>query len=216
MEDLVEKEEVLTPELPEEEKETIEEPEKEPEIEPEQDPLKTELDRVQTKGRSEIEKAEFSLKKNAERVKALGGDPNTILGIENDTLIPDDEDDTPLTLGMLKKLQQQDTAKSALQQADGIKNETERELVKYHLQNTIRSTGNASEDLKLARSLVNAVKNTKIAEEIVRKPVAKTHSSGNGVPPKDLEVKGTLTETEKVFLGKPFNLTKEQIIKARQ
>lgn len=213
MEDLVEKEVDPTSE-PTEEVEAEEEVQTETEAEPEQDPLKTELERVQKVGRTEKEKAEFSLRKNAERVKALGGDPNSILGIEEDNF--EEEDDQPVTLGMLKKMQQESAAKTALQQAEEISNETERELVKYHLQNSIRSTGNPTEDLKLARALVNAVKNTKIIEEATRKSPAKTHSSGNGSPAKDNTVKGELTEQEKVFLGKPFNLSREAIIAARE
>lgn len=181
----------------------------------EQDPLKVELEKVQKKGRTEVEKAAFTLKKNAERLKELGGDPNTILGIEKETT-ETDEDDTIVTVGMLKKLQQQDTAKTALEQADEIKNETERELVRYHLENTIKSTGNPTEDLKLARALVNAVKNTQIMEEANRKPPVKTHSSGSGVDAINTEVKGELTPTEIQFMGAPFNLTREQILKARQ
>jgi hypothetical protein len=33
--------------------------------------------------------------------------------------------------------------------ADEIKNESERELTKYHLKNSIKSTGNPEEDIKL-------------------------------------------------------------------
>jgi hypothetical protein len=212
-EDLIEKKVDLTPE-PTEEKEEIKELEKEPEIIPEQDPLKVELERVQKTGRTEKEKAEFSLKKTAERVKALGGDPTSILGIEDNE--PDDDDDKPLTIGMYRKIQQQSASKTALEQADEIENETEKELVKYHLENSIKSTGNPNEDLKLARALVNAVKNTKIIEESARKIKPKSFSNGSSGPAKDNEVKGDLTEQEKQFLGKPFNMTKEQILKARQ
>lgn len=214
-EDLEEKVDPTSESTEEEIKEEEKEPEKEPEAEPEQDPLKTELERVQKIGRTEKEKAEFSLKKTAERVKALGGDPNTILGIEKE-YEPDEEDDQFLTVGMYKKIQQEKAIKTASQLADEIQNETERELVKYHLENSIKSTGSPTEDMKLARALVNAVKNTKIIEEATRKPTPKKHSSGSGSPAKDNEVKGELTESEKVFLGKPFNMTKEQILKARQ
>jgi hypothetical protein len=211
-EDLIEKKDTTSVST----EEKIEETEVKPEVETiEQDPLKTELDRVQKSGRTEKEKAEFSLKKNAERVKSLGGDVASILDM--DTSESDDDDDKPLTIGMLKKMQQESASKTALQQADEISNETERELVKYHLQNTIKSTGNSAEDLKLARSLVNAVKNAQIGEELARKPIAKTHSNASSANAKvDTEVKVELTEQEKLFLGKPFNLTREQIIKARQ
>ena len=211
MEDLEEKK-VITP-VSEEEKETIEEPEKEPEIVPEQDPLKIELERVKASKYTEKEKAEFTLRKNADRVKALGGDPSSILGIEDNE--PGEDDDQPLTVGMYKKIQQERATKTALELADEITNETEKELVKYHLDNTIKSTGIPSEDLKIARALVNAVKNSQIIEEVARKPIAKSHSNASSVDAKNDEVKGELTQEEKLFLGKPFNMSRESILKAR-
>lgn len=182
----------------------------------EQDPLKVELDRVQKTGKSEAEKATFSLKKNAERVRELGIDPAEILGIRvstgEDTEI---DEDKPVTVGMLKRIQQESAAKSALQLADDIGNESERELTKYHLQNSIRSTGNPSEDLRLARSLTNAAKNGQILDLVIHKPDTKNHSTGSGGPLKVEIDKGELTAAEMKFLGKPFKMTKEEIIKAR-
>lgn len=177
----------------------------------EQDLLTTELEKVQKReGRTELEKAEFSLKKTAERVKSLGGDYHSLLGVEQ-TL--NDEDETPLTVGMLKKMQQETAAKTALQQADEIGNETERELVKYHLQNTIKSTGTPSEDLKLARALVNAVKNTQIIQEVNRKTDSKTHSSASSADALKTE---TLVLTPEEIQFKNFaGLTDEDILKTR-
>lgn len=187
-----------------------------PEVE-EQDPLKTELERVQRTGKTEAEKAAFSLKKNAERAKELGIDPAEVLGLSTKVVEnTDDDDNTPLTRADLKRFQQDTAHKNALQLVDDISNESERELTKYHLQNSIKSTGNPAEDFRLARSLVNAAKNSKIIEEIGRKGDVKTHSNGSGVDAKNTEIQGELTPQEMPFLGKPFNLTKEQIIKARK
>ena len=73
-----------------------------------QDPLKTELERVQKReSRSELEKAGFSLKKNAERFKELGGDPQSILGT-NEVL---EDDDKPLTVGAFKQMQKEHAVK---------------------------------------------------------------------------------------------------------
>jgi len=206
-EDLIRKED-LTPETSQE-VETIETETSE------QDPLKTELERVQQTGRTEKEKAEFTLRKNAERVKALGGDPTSILGIEKEVDI-EDEDDKPVTLGMLKKMQQETASKTALQLAEEISNETERELAKWHLQNTIKSTGNPAKDFELSLSLVNAVKNKQILEEIGRKGPAKTHSSGSSAPAKTEGNEIELTKDELAFMNPPFNLSKEEILKARK
>lgn len=179
----------------------------------EQDPLKVELDRVQKQGKTEAEKAAFSLKKNAERARELGVDVDKVLGTK--PAETDEDDDKPLTRGEFKKLQQEQSAKSALQLAEEIPNETERELTKYHLQNSIRSTGNPAEDLKLARALTNSARNSQILEEVQRKKDAKSHSNGSGVDAKIEENQGELTPQEMQFLGKPFNLTKAQIIAAR-
>lgn len=182
----------------------------------EQDPLKTELERVQnTGGRTEVEKAAFSLKKNAERLKELGGDPEAILGIEKPQVEETvDEDDKPVTVGMLKKMQQDTTTKTALQLAEELPTETERELAKWHLKNTIKSTGNPAEDLALVRTLVNAAKNKQIIEEVERKTPPKNHSSSSSAPLKSEGEESELTK-EEVQLMNFGHLTKEEVIKSR-
>lgn len=184
----------------------------------EQDPLKNELNRVQSIKKPEIrtekEKAEYTLKKNAERVKELGGDPTLVLGVASEEL---EDDEKPMTVGQFKKFQQDNASRSALQLADSIESETERELVKFHIQNTIRPTGNPNEDLRLARTLTNAAKNAKIMEESNRKVAPKTYSSGGSADAKyDPVGSQELTKAEQRFLLKPYKMTKEQIIKARQ
>lgn len=175
-----------------------------------QDILKTELDRVKKNERSELDKANFSLKKNADRVRELGGDPDEVLG-KNVS-----EDDEPITVGMWKRMQAEQASKSALDLANEIASETERELVKYHLGNTIRSTGNPQEDLKLARSIVNSLKNSQVVEEIGRKPLAKSHSSGSGVDAKKSEEIVEYSPLELQMMRPPFNLSREDILKARK
>ncbi len=115
---------------------------------------------------------------------------------------------------MLKKIQQENASKTALQQADEITNEVERELVKHHLQNTIRSTGVPAEDLKLARALVNAVKNTKIIEETTRKVEPKSHSNSSSVDAKvEKEVTLTIDEQQLMKVG---GLTLKEVVDARE
>lgn len=208
MEDIIE-DEVSTSEA--EQKETADE------AATEQDPLKKELEKVQKKEpRTEAEKAAFTLKSTASRLRELGGDPASILGFKKEKEEADENDeDAPVTVGMLKKMQQKDAEKSALQMADEISNETERELVKYHLTNSIRSTGNPAEDMKLASAIVNSVKNTQIAEEIARKNPPKTHSSSSSAPARN-EVEQELSSEEMLFTKAPFNMTKEAILKARK
>lgn len=180
----------------------------------EQDPLKEELEKVRT-GRTEEEKAAFTFQKQAERLTALGIDPANVLGIKKATPSEAIDDDAPVTVGMWKKLQEEQASKTALQLADDITGETERELVKYHLQNTIRSTGNPTKDLELASNLVNAVKNKQVIEEIARKTPAKVYSSpGGGTPHKEQEPE--LTKEELKYMGAPFNLSKQSILDARK
>lgn len=186
--------------------------------ETEQDPLKQELDKVKG-GRTEEEKASYTFRKQAERLNALGIDPLKALGMngknESSVTEEENEDDKPVTMGMLKKMNQESTSKSALELANEIQHESERELVKYHLQNTIRSTGNPQKDLELARSIVNAVKNGKVVEEIIRKPAPKTYSSNGGASQRS-EPEIELSNEEQLYMKAPFFLTKEQIIASRQ
>jgi len=183
-----------------------------------QDPLKVELEKV-TSGRTEAEKAEFTFKKQAERLESLGIDPKNVLGIKDPSVVvtndePSD-DNAPVTVGMLKKMQQQTAEKSALQLADSITNATERELVKYHLENTIRSSGNPQQDFETAQSLVNAVKNKQILDTVVAKPAAVIASS-NGGASSHVEQTPELSKEELLYTQKPFNMTPAEIIATRK
>ncbi len=187
-------------------------PDENPEDDDEQDPLKKELERIkqQKTGRSELEKAIFKRNQIDRRIRELKGDEDDI-----DDDFEDNEDDRPVTLGMLKKMQAQSTVKTALSLAvEEIDNEVERELVIYHLENTIKSTGNPKQDLSLARTLVNSVKNSQIAEELARKGKAKTHVSSGGSGKHVVKI--VLTPEEQLFTRPPFNMTPEQIVATRK
>ena len=173
----------------------------------EQDLLKTELEKVQKKSRTQAEKLLYTKKRVEAQLKELG--------IEEDVETKDDsEDDKPMTIAMWKKLQAETATKTAIDLADEVENETERELLKFHLENTIKSTGDPQNDIKLARTLVNAVKNKQILEEVARKPQVKTHSSSSGVPASHQKAV-ELTKEEQLYMLPPWNLTKEQVLKAR-
>lgn len=177
----------------------------EPDKTGEQDPLKTELEKVQRKGRTPAEKLLYTKKRVEEQLKELG--------IEDE---PAEEDDKPVTVGMLKKLQAQTATKTAIDLANEVTNESERELLKYYLENVIRSTGNATDDFKLAQGLVNSVKNQQILEETLRKPAVKTHPTGTSAPAREAKPDEEYTAEELSYMKPPFNLTKEQVIKARK
>jgi len=177
-------------------------------VETEQDPLKTELEKIKSKGegRTELEKLRYKKQQLEKREKELLGD-------DSEPISEEDDDSAPVTVGMLKKIQAQTAAKTALQMTDEIPNEVERELVKYHLQNTIRSTGNPSEDVNLARAIVNAAKNKQVLEMVTSKPTAKSASSASSANAK-VEEKPTLT-TEEMEFKRAFGLSDEQILKSR-
>lgn len=174
-----------------------------------QDPVKTELEKIKQKGegKTELEKALYKKQQVEKRIRELKG--------ETDDVITDDEDDKPVTVGMLKNIQKEQAQSTALQMADDISDENERDLVKHYLSTKIIPSGNPSEDLRFARAAVNSIKNGQIAEELARKGSAKTHSSATSAPAKD-ETEFTPTEEEAAFMRPPFNLKKEDIIKARQ
>lgn len=172
-----------------------------------QDPLKNELEKVQQRqGRSKEEKLLYTKKRIEQQLKELG--------VEEDDI--EQDDDAPVTIGMLKKLQAEQATKTAVQLADEIADQSERALTKFHIENTIRSTGNPKEDFALALALTNAAKNRQILEEQARKGGTKTHASSNGGPAKFTPPEAELTPDELRFTQPPFNLTKEEILKSRQ
>lgn len=191
-------------------------PEKAPE--PSQDPVKAELDKIKAP-KSEAEKAAFALKKNAQRAQELGLDPKSILGFEtakaDDSDVDDVDDDTPLTVGTLKKIEQRKASEKALNLASAIEDEAERELTLHHLQNTIKPSGNPEIDLQNARTLVNAVKTKQILDDQSRK-VDPRKSAPGGSAPARREVAFEPTAEERSFMVPPWNLTKEKILETRK
>lgn len=178
------------------------------ELEP-QDPLKVELEKVRTK-RTPKEKLIFKKNEIDKQLRQLEQEEGVEPSLEDNV-----DDDTPVTRGELKKLQAQAAIKTALDLANDIDSETERELVKYHINNTIKSTGNPKEDLRLAQAIVNSSKNAKIAELAQQRPgVKQSSSNGGGSPYKELEPE--LTPQELRFMQAPWNLSKETILAKRK
>lgn len=153
------------------------------------DPVKEALERAKKGTKTKVEKAAFSLKKNAESLRALGGDPAEVLGIPATVLSDDlgesaEDDDQPLTRGDLRRERMLQSQQTALQLADSVENEDERELAKVYLQTRIRPSGDPQKDLSDALALVNSVKNSQISQEIARKSGTATRriSSAGGSP----------------------------------
>lgn len=183
--------------------------------EPSQNPLEAELTKIKEKGegRTKLEKLIYTKK----RVEQQLEEERKALGLEPE---PEAPDDAPLTVKMYKEMERAKAARTAEQLADDIEDEKERELVKHHLNNTIRHTGNPREDLRTARMLANAVRSAQIAEELGRKTPPKQFVSGAGAPA-NYEPEFEPTQEESLMMtmkgldGKPL-LTKEDIIKARK
>lgn len=162
--------------------------------------------------RTPEEIAEFNLKKAADKARAAGIDPTKVLETATASEeVPDD--DKPLTMKDLRAMQTADAKRSALEMAASLP-ETEREEVIALLETRIVPSGDAAEDLRLARSAVAADHNKQIAEDIARKPEIRRTASG-GSSSVASETPFEPTESERVFMAPPYNLTKEQIIAKR-
>lgn len=169
----------------------------------EKDPVQAELERVEKKPkRTRIETLEY----NIERLKKEREAELKKAGITED-------DDRPLTIREFKSLQQEQAQETAFKMADSIENESERKLVQYHLENTIKPSGNAETDLKNARLIVNAVKNGQIVEEQLRAVKPKAAGSAASAPPKEKQMT-ELTKEEKDLMV-AFKLTEAQVLAAR-
>lgn len=177
--------------------------------EPSQDSLDREL---AEKGLTpeQKEKAKYSIKKTIsklqKKLESIGGELDEEIDL-------DDEDDKPLTKGEWKRMQAEQAIKTAFQMAESETDPKEKELIKYHLENTIKPSGNAEKDFRNAKAIVSSVKNAQIAELTSKKGTAKTHSSASGAPGKggEEEFEFTSQELEIMKMGK---LSKEEAIKA--
>lgn len=127
----------------------------------------------------------------------------------------EEDDDKPLTHGDLKRMKAEEAKETAIELAGNIEDEDERDQVIELLETRITPSGDAQKDLSLARGAVNAIKNQQILEEQQRKANPGSHASVPGAPGKPDDA-FTPTAEETVFMRPPYNLSKEDVIKARQ
>lgn len=184
--------------------------------EPSQDPVEQELARVK-KPKTELEKAEAALFFNANRLRELGGEPESIIGVKKDKVEGKQADEIP---EWYRKEQEKSSQKTAKELADAIEDPKERDLVLHHLENTVTS-GNAEERVRIARGYVNSLRNAQIAEETNRGGTARRFNSAPGASARPESGGLTdLTSDEKAALafkgmdGKPL-LNEDDIRKAR-
>ena len=166
--------------------------------------------------RTERKKAEFSLKKNAERLRELGGNPTDVLGVKPQIQIDETlSDDTPLTVGAFRQIQKQDAKQTAIQLAEEIEDEDERAEVKGILETRLVPSGDPHADLALVRAAVNAKRTGQIAEEVNRKTKPTRTAAGGSASARTEEIFEP-TEQEAIFMRPPYNVSKEKIIAARK
>lgn len=128
----------------------------------------------------------------------------------------DEEDlDRPLTLRDLKTMEKQEGTDQALQLAETIEDADERTAVIDILKKSIVPSGNGKVDFELARGAYNSIRNSQIVEEQLRKGKPGDAPAMPGGPGAKPEGEFVPTPTERIFMGPPYNLTKEQILKAR-
>lgn len=178
--------------------------------EPSQNPLQVELDKIEKhkSGRSKREKLEYTKQRIEQQLAELGGD--------DEPTVPTVDKNAPLTIGAYEQIQREKENTRAVDLAENIQDEIERKLTIHYLENTIRPSGNAETDLGLARAIVNAKRNGQIAEEVARMSQPNNFSSAPGNPGKPLAEVFEPTAEEASMMRPPFNLTKEDVIKARQ
>lgn len=174
------------------------------------DPIDAEIKRneTNTQKRSKKEKLLYTKKRVEEQLAEFGDDEEE----DNDEA----DDSTPLTKGDLKKFNVESARKKSVDLVSSIQDEKERKLTLQYLERIVPS-GDAEEDVRLARLAVNSVRNGMVIEEIARKEaiVTKSHASAPGNPAPSPDAVFEPTEQEASLMRPPFNLTKEDILKAR-
>ncbi len=175
-----------------------------------EDPVAVELARVQTKesGRTKRDKLEYTKARVESQLAELDAEEGV-----TPTSTPDKS--APMTVAMYEQMERERGQKTALQLADEISDANERELTKHHIENTIRPSGNPNEDLRLARAIVNSVKNGQIAQEVSRATPAPRSGTAPGAPAIVAGPEAQLSAEEMSFMRPPFSLSKEQIIASR-
>ncbi len=190
------------------------------------DPIKAELERIkgQTQGKTPQEKFAYKLKLEAQRAKSMGLDVNEILGIKKEDSYQDEEEEKPLTRKDLEQILNNVKPKTqtATDLAMAIENEAERELHLYYIENVIRQSGDAEQDFKMAKTMVDAIKLKNKATLDNLKPEAKAHSTASSFQPsKTSNVDNfKLTHEEEMLYRdaqiRGINFTKEEILNMRK
>lgn len=174
-------------------------------------PLQSELDKIEEhkSGRTRREKLEYTKQRVEQQLRELDGEVGTAVPAEIDK-------SKPLTFADYERLQREQENTRAVDLAESITDEVERKLVIHYLENTIKPSGNAENDLGIARAIVNAKRNGQIAEEAARMTRPNGFAASPGAPAKPPEDIFEPTAEEASMMRAPFNLTKEDVLRARR
>ena len=173
-------------------------------------PLQAELDRVEQhkSGRTKLEKLEFTLNRVQQQIAEHKAEAGVDATVEVDKT-------KTVTFADLDRIEHDRENRRAVDMAESITDDVERKLTIHYLENTIRPSGNADTDLANARAIVNAKRNALIAEEASRGTRPNSFVSAPGAPMRPAQEVFEPTAQETQFMRAPFNLTKEDIIAAR-
>ena len=121
---------------------------------------------------------------------------------EEETVVEDEDENKPLTRKDLQEVASTMVAQSKEEQLlAGITDVNKRNLVKFHLENSIKRTGNSEADLAKALAITDAPKLQKINKELARAAENKpsSNSSAGGSSEKTIE-KTTIAPELKIAL----------------
>ena len=170
---------------------------------PSEDVLAQELESVKRPKRSKLDTLVYNrdrLTKEIEEERKAAG-------------LPEIEEDRPLTIRDLERFNLQTAKESALNLAESIPDEKERELTKFHLENTIKPSGDPATDYANAKLLVNGVKNGQKAEELARFRAPRTVGTAPGAPIAETPKKPELSKEDQAF-ARGIGLTEEEALAA--
>lgn len=143
-------------------------------------------------------------------LKALGVD---VEDEDEDTDEDDEEDlDKPITRRELLAIETGNARKTAKEMADAITDPLDKEAVTKALALVVPSKDPAK-DFQAAVAIANIDRNSKILEEISRKPITRSSPTGTGAPVRREEA-FVPTAAEAMFM-RQMGLTKEDVLKAR-
>lgn len=187
-----------------------------------EDPIKSELDRIkgQTQGKTPKEKFEYKLQREIAQAKEMGIDVSQFVVKPQ---IDDEDGEKPLTRKDLEEAIRnvKPQSKSAVEMANEITNEAERELHLHYLDNKINPNLTEDEKFQTAKDMVNGIKLKNQINLSNIKPEVRTHSTGSSFQPniKQTFDKEKLTP-EEIYIMEDANkrgvpISKEEILKMR-